>query len=106
MFGFLFVRSRSAFYGWVAKIGLTVTSFASIAWLIMGSVFRWREEGEVCSESYLYKSGKFLKVYLILMYVVLGLFGCCGVLACCVIGPTNQRRNVVRRNETEGQIRA
>jgi len=64
----------------------------SLAMLITGSVFRWRHEGAVCSGSfvpeeatleqrvgYLWSSGSFINIWLIIQYSLFGLI----CLACC-----------------------
>ena len=57
---------------------------AFVAWLVMGSVFRWRDEGQLCSEDLIPKAGKFMQVYLILMFVLVPLFICCLATAVCL----------------------
>ena len=66
-------------------------SIAMIVWIVFGSILRFSMVGKVCSgdyyhgdddaEPYDWQAGQFMFVYLIIMYVVIGLFVCCG---CCV----------------------
>ena len=63
----------------------------AMAWLITGMIFRWRHIGKVCSgdyyddqiiplDIYMWKSGKFMQIYFIL---VLSLCACACVCGCC-----------------------
>ena len=79
-FGVMFVMKKRHIYKKLAQITIGITGVATFIWMILGSVFRWRDAGQLCSETYLYKAGKFMKVYLIILYVVIPLFMCCGLL--------------------------
>ena len=91
-FGVLYVRKKRKFYLKIARFLIAVAGLTTIGWLIMGSVVRFNDSGTKCSENILYKSGKFIKVYLILMYTVLSLFMCYGVLGCLIMKPAKSAR--------------
>merc|ERR1712151_839767 len=85
----------------VVNVGAVLLTLFSFAWIICGAVFRWSHAGKVCSGDYVddlslelygkpapyqWKSGKFMKVYLIIIFCFMGLALCClcGVFACAM----------------------
>ena len=81
-------------------LGGCLIGLASIAVLVVGSIWRFDNAGKICAGDNLdissdseataaanslgtmYSSGRFLKIYLIIMYCFVGLACCCSVLAC------------------------
>ena len=92
LLGVCYVHTNKAWVGKLAKILIAITSVTSVLWLILGSIFRFKQSGVACSEDLLHASGKFIFVYLIIMFVILGLFLCCGVVACIIIKPSRNNR--------------
>ena len=90
-FGVLYLVRQRHPYKKAAQISILITGVCTFAWIIMGSVFRWRAAGQACSEDYLFKSGRFMKVYLILMYVVWPIFLCCGI--CAILADKKARQH-------------
>ena len=84
----------------LVNVGSLLVMVVTIAWVITGTIFRWNHHGKVCSGDYVdqtfidawghfppyqWKSGKFMRIYLIILYSIFGLMCCCGVgLACCL----------------------
>jgi hypothetical protein len=64
-----------------------LTSFlaGTFGWVIVGSIFRFRPSGETIStppkganyDLYMPKTGEFLKIWLIILYILCGLIFCC-----------------------------
>ena len=53
----------------------------SFGWIIYASIVIFSEEGQLCRETLLPKSGQFIYVYVIMFYSIIGLFCLCG---CCL----------------------
>ena len=73
-----------------------VSCCGSLAWLVSGAVFRWSFTGKVCAgdfvegddkvEPYAWRSGKFINLYLMIMFSLFGLLCCCGITVGCSYG--------------------
>lgn len=67
------------------------SALGSLVWLILGALHRWSEQGKACSgdyvadktgeSPYLWKSGKFMKVYLFILSCLFGLFFFCFIVS-------------------------
>ena len=75
-------------------------ALASVAVIVVGSIWRFDNAGKVCAGDYLdissdseaknyallagtqYSSGRFIKIYLIIVYCLFGLACCCSVVGC------------------------
>ena len=93
--GVIYMHTNNPLYARIAKILFAITSLTSILWLILGTIFRFKKSGQVCTEVLLDSSGKLIFVYLCIMYVVLSLFVCCGIIACIIIKPSRGNRAAV-----------
>ena len=87
--------------GKVIYVSRGILCIASLCHTITGAIFRWSHSGKVCSGDYVpeeifetlghfppyqFSSGRFMKVYLILLLVIWGLSFCCLCpFACCMI---------------------
>jgi len=86
------------------------TFFAgNIAWAVAGSMIRWGYSGTIVSQEfammvdgeaisitdglYMPKTGTFLKIWLIIMYILLGIVGCCSlfVVSCMKSKPDESK---------------
>ena len=93
--GFCFVGTKSALIAKPAQLIGLISCMGGLALIIWGSIIRWNHTGNACSGEYydgsghpapyMWKSGKFMKVYLIIMFVMIGLGCLCGCCLCCVI---------------------
>ena len=104
VFAFLYhVTESDIVKGFTNLVGC-VNCCGGLAWIIAGAVFRWRFVGKVCSgdfvaedlavaksEPYAWKTGKFMKIYLLLTLSILGTICCCGAVAGIAMGATAAR---------------
>ena len=89
LLGMIFLCTKSSGLGYCTQVIGLLSCTGNIALLIWGSIVRWQGPGRICSadyydyqgpnkpEPYMWKSGKFMKVWLIILYVVYPLACCC-----------------------------
>ena len=93
VFGAIAIAAKSTGLGSCAQVIALLACVGSIAAVIWGSIIRWGEPGRTCSgdfyegegkpEPYLWKTGRFLKIYLIILYIGWGFIACCCLCMCC-----------------------
>ena len=75
----------------IANFAAMFTCAGTLTWVIIGAVLRWSFTGMVCSGDfyittdkkvipYQWQTGLFMKIYLCVSILVLGLGACCGAL--------------------------
>ena len=92
VFGAIAIAAKSTGLGSCAQLIGLLSCTGGIAIVIWGSIIRWGEPGRTCAgdfyegegkpEPYLWKTGKFMKIYLILLYIIWGLISCCCLCMC------------------------
>ena len=88
------------FFMYAAKCMLSLASCLvacsgalTLAWMVYASIVIFSEEGQACSEDgFLPKSGQFIKVWLIIVYVCVGLICCCVCMFGCIITNNKKRQ--------------
>ena len=87
----------------LTSVSTVILGLASLCHTVTGAIFRWSHSGKVCSGDYLadelvetygqfppyqFKSGKFMKIYLVLLLTLWGLAFCCMCLCGCCMAAT------------------
>ena len=104
VFAFLYHVTESDVVKGITNLVGCVNCCGGLAWMITGAVFRWGFAGKVCSgdfvpeadaeareEPYAWKTGKFMKIYLIVTLSIIGTICCCGAVAGIAMGATAAR---------------
>ena len=71
----------------IMKIMMAVIGVFTLIFMVYASVVIFSVSGQLCRETdgFLEKSGKFIFVYLILLYCTVGVMLCCGCMFFCVV---------------------
>ena len=86
----------------LAKLIASIQAFGTIIWLVIGAVYRWGFVGKVCSGDnvvdgniqavpYAAETGKFMKYYLMIVFGIIGVGLCCGIIAGVSLGASTAR---------------
>ena len=76
----------------MASCLVCISGSITIAWMIYASVVIFSDEGQKCHDTYLEKSGQFIYVWLIIVYVCFGLLCCVSCMMICIITSNQKKR--------------
>ena len=89
---FGYQATKSEVLAKAANLVSCIQGLVLLVWVIYGTMIRFSNEGKACSGSfyqgsgepdpYMWNTGIFMAVYIILVYVCIGLVFCCG----CIVG--------------------
>ena len=81
----------------VASCILCVSGLMCLGWIIYAAIVIYGDEAQLCQDTLLPKSGKFIYYYTTITLVLMSIgcvFGvCCGCLSCCAVGSAMQVRH-------------
>ena len=75
-----------------ASFCVILSGFLTISWLIYASIVIFSNSGQICMDSFLPQSGKFIYVWLIIVYVCIGFFLLVCILCCCIMARKAESR--------------
>lgn len=64
---------------------VALSGILTLAWMIYASIVIFSDEGQLCKDTYAPKSGQFIYVWLILVYICFGLLFCIACMLACII---------------------
>ena len=69
-----------------------LSGLSTLAWMIYATVIIWGSYGTLCRDNdFLPKSGLFIYVWLVIMYVFLGIICCCACMMGCIISSNRKK---------------